>query len=150
MGPHRHVSYRNPAVQPLPQIDLQLRAKRRVKTLMERLSEFGSTAGTTFPQLRSTPVDGQLWLNSLPLHVTLDAMKADPALLEAALVGYQSRLTQINQAISEIRRRLSQKDETAETPVKRTRRKMSRAARKRIAAAQKKRWADYKKSKGAS
>lgn len=150
MVPYRHVSYRNPAIEPAPQIDLQLRAKRRVKSLMQRLSEFGPTGDATLPQLLSASPDGQLWLNSLPLHVTLDAMKADPALLEAALVGYQSRLTQINQAISEIRRRLSQKDETAETPVKRARRKMSRAARKRIAAAQKKRWADYKKSKGAS
>jgi hypothetical protein len=133
----------------MPQVDVQLRAKRRVKSLIERLSEFSSPGGAVLPQRLSVRADGQLWLNSLPLHVTLDAMKADPALLEAALVGYQSRLTEINQAISEIRRRLSQKDETVETPVKRARRKMSRAARKRIAAAQKARWADYKKSKGA-
>lgn len=130
--------------------DPEIRAKRRLKSLMERLAEFGPRAETKLPEALSQLDNRQLWLNLLAPHVTLDAMKADPALLEAALVGYQSRLTQINQAISEIRRRLSQKDETVEPPVKPARRKMSRAARKRIAAAQKKRWADYKKSKGGS
>ena len=85
----------------------------------------------------------------LPAHVKLDPMKADPALLQAALVGYESQLTRINQAIAEIRQKLGQKEETVEAPAKRRRRKkMSRSARQRIAAAQKKRWAEYKKSKG--
>ena len=92
-------------------------------------------------------------------HVTLDAMKADPALLQAALVGYESKLAQINEAISEIRRELRQAHgatpgatpsvstaATATAP-RRARRKLSAAARARIAAAQKKRWTEYKKNK---
>ena len=77
-------------------------------------------------------------------------MNADVALLQAALVGYQSELTRIDLAIGEIRVRLGQAGAApvSEAPVQRPRRKMSAAARKRIAAAQKKRWAEYKRLKG--
>jgi len=87
-------------------------------------------------------------------HVTLDPMKADPALLQAALYGYENKLAQINEAISEIRRELRQSAAAAAsassapaTAPRRGRRKLSAAARARIAAAQKKRWAEYKKNK---
>lgn len=74
-------------------------------------------------------------------------MKTDPALLRAALVGYEDKLARIDAAISEIRHALEQMGRpAAEGTPRRARRKMTRAARARIAAAQKKRWAEYKKS----
>jgi hypothetical protein len=80
-------------------------------------------------------------------------MKADPALLQAALYGYENKLARINEAILEIRRELRQSAgvagvTTSSAPAaapRRGRRKLSAAARGRIAAAQKKRWAEYKK-----
>jgi len=90
---------------------------------------------------------GELWLTLAAPHVTLDAMNADPALLRAALVGYENRLAHINEAIVEIRNALAQTGDPAPAPP-RVKRKLSRAARARIAAAQKRRLAEYKKSKG--
>ena len=76
-------------------------------------------------------------------------MKTDRTLLEAALVGYQAKLTEIQAAMSAIRSQLGNKPAAAATaPAKEGRRKMSAAGRRRIAAAQKKRWAEYKKAQG--
>ena len=75
----------------------------------------------------------------------------DHALLEAALIGYQHQLEQIETKMAELRQQLGGKSPAAATksapsaPGKK--RQMSAAARKRIAAAQKKRWAEYHKLK---
>jgi len=74
-------------------------------------------------------------------------MTLDPALLRAALIGYENQLAQINQAMADIRRQLKITGSTDPAPAKERKRGMSAAARKRIAAAQKKRWAEYRKSK---
>ena len=75
-------------------------------------------------------------------------MTVDPALLRAALIGYENQLAQIDKAMAEIRRQLrATGSSTNPAPEKEHRRGMSAAARKRIAAAQKKRWAAYRKSK---
>jgi hypothetical protein len=78
-------------------------------------------------------------------------VKADRSILEAALVGYQAQVTQIQQAMADIRQKLGPKAANTGAPdAGHTKRKMSAAARKRIAAAQKKRWAEYKKQKAAA
>ena len=75
-------------------------------------------------------------------------MTVDPALLRAALLGYESQLAQIEEAMAELRRQLKTTTRSEEAaPAKERKRGMSAAARKRIAAAQKKRWAAYRKSK---
>lgn len=74
-------------------------------------------------------------------------MTLDPALLRAALIGYENQLAQINQAMTDIRRQLKMTGSSDPAPAKERERGMSAAARKRIAAAQKKRWAEYRKSK---
>jgi hypothetical protein len=76
----------------------------------------------------------------------------DTTLLEAALIGYQHQLEQIEGKIADLRRQLGGK--TSAPAAKTTaapghRREMSAAARKRIAAAQKKRWAEYHRLKEA-
>jgi hypothetical protein len=78
-------------------------------------------------------------------------MKVDSSLLEAALIGYQSQMAQIEQTIAELRSQLGhgRPASSGNAPV-RKRRKMSAAARKRIAAAQKKRWAEYHKNQSAA
>jgi hypothetical protein len=83
-------------------------------------------------------------------------MKSDQSLLQAALVGYQARITEIEQAMAEIRRQLGQKTPgatsapAADGKKKGGRRKMSAAGRRRIAAAQKKRWAEYNAKKASA
>jgi hypothetical protein len=74
----------------------------------------------------------------------------DHALLEAALIGYQHQLDQIESKMAELRSQLGGKSpaaaaKTAAVPGRK--RQMSAAARKRIAAAQKKRWAEYHRLK---
>ena len=76
-------------------------------------------------------------------------MKSDRSLLEAALVGYQAQLAEIQQAMLSIRGMLGETQAAAAPSSKPARRKMSAAGRRRIAAAQKKRWADYNKRKAA-
>jgi hypothetical protein len=78
----------------------------------------------------------------------------DHALLEAALIGYQHQIEQIESKMAELRQLLGGKSLAATTksavtaaPVAGKKRQMSAAARKRIAAAQKKRWAEYHKLK---
>jgi hypothetical protein len=73
----------------------------------------------------------------------------DASLLQAALVGYQNHLEQINEAIADIRKRLGQGSGGSGVQQGRVRRELSATARKRIAAAQKKRWAAFHKQKKA-
>jgi hypothetical protein len=74
-------------------------------------------------------------------------VKLDNSLIEAALVGYQEELKQIDEKMKALRQRIHQaggngaKGETAGTEKKS---RLSPAARRRIAAAQRKRWAAYK------
>ena len=74
-------------------------------------------------------------------------MQTDTSLLQAALVGYQSRLAEIEQAMADIRKKLGGRATASGGAAPRKRRDLSAAARKRISAAQKKRWAEYKKQK---
>jgi hypothetical protein len=74
-------------------------------------------------------------------------MNMDPALLRAALIGYENQLAQIDKAMADIRRQLRLTGSAGTAPAQPGRRAMSAAARKRIAAAQKKRWAAYRKNK---
>jgi hypothetical protein len=121
-------------------------------SIVQPWSQCESSSRFNLPPPVSRLNQNQFWLTLLIERATLNPMKADPALLQAALFGYESRLAQINQAIAEIRRTLSQSTTAGTEPAApaRKRRKMSPAARKRIAAAQKKRWAAFKKSKGES
>jgi len=72
-------------------------------------------------------------------------MKADTSLLQAALLGYQSRHAEILTAMADIERQLGGRASAppSEETGRRKRRPLSAAARKRIAAAQRKRWAAY-------
>ena len=74
-------------------------------------------------------------------------MNLDPSFLRAALIGYQKQLTEIEQAMAEIRRKLKVAPDSDTKSAPARKRTMSPAARRRIAAAQRKRWAAYKKSK---
>jgi len=82
------------------------------------------------------------------------AMQLDRLTLEAALVGYQRKLDEIESKMSDIRRRLggsapaASAARAAAVPGARKHR-MSAAGRERIAAAQRARWAKFKKSKRA-
>jgi hypothetical protein len=69
--------------------------------------------------------------------------KHDSEVLQAALIGLQRMLEEVDQHIADLRRRLGAHSDSQPTsaPAKRT---MSAAARKRIALAQKKRWAAHK------
>jgi len=74
----------------------------------------------------------------------------DREILEAALVGLQQSLTDVDARMAEIRRKLGIRRRSpaaaalpAEAPRKRT---LTAAARRRIAAAQKKRWDTYRKN----
>ncbi len=73
----------------------------------------------------------------------------DPKVLEAALVGLESRREQIDEQIAEVRRLIGgggpRKAVAAPAAPVQERRKISAAARKRIAEAQKKRWAEWRK-----
>ena len=76
----------------------------------------------------------------------------DRSTLEAALIGLQLQLEQIDKKMSELHRQLggsSSNQKIVKRP-SRERRAMSAAARKRIAAAQKKRWAEYRKQRKAA
>jgi len=76
-------------------------------------------------------------------------MPKDPALLEAALIGYQLQRERIDKAIAELREKIGSKTAgVVSSDGERPRRRLSTAARKRMAAAQKKRWAAYRKTRG--
>ena len=73
----------------------------------------------------------------------------DPELLQAALIGLQHKLSEIERHIAELRGQLGGQPAAVPAPepgVKK--RTMSAAARRRIALAQKKRWAAYKADHG--
>jgi hypothetical protein len=74
-------------------------------------------------------------------------MKTDVALLQAALVGYQSQIAEMEKAMAEIRHRIGASPAAAAVNGGTGKRRLSAAARKRISAAQKKRWAEYNKQK---
>ena len=82
-------------------------------------------------------------------------MPIDTTTLQMALIGYEAERDKIQEKIAELQRQLKIRNHrayttVAVTPVKRSRRRMSAAARKRIAAAQKARWAEYRKKKKAA
>jgi len=83
------------------------------------------------------------------LYDRLLRMNLDPSFLRAALVGYQNQLSEVEQAMADIRRRLKMTPGSDSKAAPARKRTMSAAARRRIAAAQRKRWAAYKKSKAA-
>jgi hypothetical protein len=73
----------------------------------------------------------------------------DPGILQAALLGYQQQLEEINGKIADLRRRLGSRGNTPATgAAPRTQQKKHRISpegRARIAAAQRRRWAAAKK-----
>ncbi len=81
------------------------------------------------------------------------ALELDTATLQAALVGYQQQLDQIEAKMAELRRKLGKsagvKPAAAAAPTRSGPRKhrMSAEGRARIAAAQRARWAKAKKAK---
>ena len=82
------------------------------------------------------------------------SISLDKATLEAALVGYQQHLQQIEAKMAELRRMLGQTPDAAAPAVKRApkaaprkqKHRMSAEGRARIAAAQRARWAKVKKA----
>jgi hypothetical protein len=76
----------------------------------------------------------------------------DPGILQAALLGYQQQLEEINSKIADLRRRLGSRGNTpAAGPAPRATQKKHRISaegRARIAAAQRRRWAAAKKQAG--
>jgi hypothetical protein len=76
----------------------------------------------------------------------------DSGILEAALLGYQQQLSEINARIADLRRRLGGRSAPAAAAVPRNAQKkqhrISAEGRARIAAAQRKRWAAAKKNTG--
>ena len=73
-------------------------------------------------------------------------MTHDRSILEAALVGYQERMKEIEQKIEELRRQLGRRDTT--TRAGKSERGISEEGRARIAEAQRKRWAKIKQGRG--
>jgi len=72
----------------------------------------------------------------------------DDSLLEAALLGYQNQLEQIDRNIAELQSRMwAEGAGPSWGTAKPVRRGLGPAARKRIADAQKKRWAEFHKQK---
>ena len=79
----------------------------------------------------------------------------DRSILEAALVGFQHKLAEVEKAMRELKRKLGDKTgvpallpSLAAVPKKRRkRRKVSAESRKKMAEAQKRRWAKVKKAK---
>jgi hypothetical protein len=79
------------------------------------------------------------------------AQLTDPDLLRAALAGYQQQLTEIQNKIAEIRKRLGGKaPASAPVPTEPKPNRLSPAARARIAAAQRRRWAKARAAKKAA
>jgi hypothetical protein len=81
------------------------------------------------------------------------SISLDKATLEAALVGYQQQLQQIEAKMADLRRMLGQTPAAApaakrarKAPAKKQKHRMSAEGRARIAAAQRARWAKTKKA----
>jgi hypothetical protein len=92
--------------------------------------------------------DFGFWLSLEAIVIHLTRMKTDVSLLQAALVGYQSQIAEMEKAMAEIRQRIGSSPVSESTNGTSAKRRLSAAARKRISAAQKKRWAEYNKQKG--
>ena len=80
---------------------------------------------------------------------------SDSRILEAALIGLQHQLTQVDTKIADIRRKLGIRAPRVISPIAepkpdRNKRKLSAAARKRISEATRKRWAAYRRKKAKS
>jgi hypothetical protein len=79
------------------------------------------------------------------------ALQLDRPTLEAALVGYQRQLEEIQTKMTELRRRLGRASVSASAvhsaPSSGRKHRMSAEGRARIAAAQRARWAKFKKKK---
>jgi hypothetical protein len=83
---------------------------------------------------------------------TIMKKENDPGILQAALLGYQQQLEEINAKIADLRRRLGGRGSTP-TPAASPRtspkkHRISAEGRARIAAAQRRRWAAAKKNEG--
>src|SRR3954454_10330397 len=79
---------------------------------------------------------------------TIMRKENDPGILQAALLGYQQQLDELNAKIADLRRRLGTRSAPAAGPAPRTPQKKHRISaegRARIAAAQRRRWAASKK-----
>jgi hypothetical protein len=81
---------------------------------------------------------------------TIMKRENDPGILQAALLGYQQQLEEINAKIADLRRRLGSRG-TTPTPgvaprAPQKKHRISPEGRARIAAAQRRRWADAKKT----
>jgi hypothetical protein len=84
-------------------------------------------------------------------------MIKDRDILEAAILGYQAQIAQIERKIAGIRQQLAGSPASVAQgkgggvlpgPFKKTRKKLSAKARKAIGLAQKKRWAELRKKQG--
>jgi hypothetical protein len=76
------------------------------------------------------------------------AVQLDRATLEAALVGYQKQVEEIQTKMTELRRRLGHAPAASSgSPTRGRKHRMSAEGRARIAAAQRARWAKFKKKK---
>jgi hypothetical protein len=83
------------------------------------------------------------------IHEGTIMLKRDDGMLQAALIGYQHQLDEINAKIAELRRRLGGRSAPASGAAPRNPQKKHRISaegRARIAAAQRKRWAAAKKN----
>lgn len=86
------------------------------------------------------------------------SLQLDHGTLQAALVGYQHQIQQIESKMAELRRQLggaapkakSSSAKAAKAPVASRKHRMSAAGRERIAAAQRARWAKVHKEKKAA
>src|SRR4051794_28616241 len=81
---------------------------------------------------------------------TIMRKENDPGILQAALLGYQQQLEEINAKIADLRRRLGARSAPAAGNAPRTptqkKHRISAEGRARIAAAQRRRWAASKKA----
>jgi hypothetical protein len=92
----------------------------------------------------------EFWLTWV---IDLSAMPAhSSALLQAALIGYQSEINRIQEAMAAIRAELKGSGGTSATPTAepRKRSRFSAASRKKMAAAQRARWAKIRAEKAKS
>jgi hypothetical protein len=84
---------------------------------------------------------------------TIMKKENDPGILQAALLGYQQQLEEINGKIADLRRRLGGRGSTpaagvAPRATSQKKHRISPEGRARIAAAQRRRWAAAKKQAG--
>ena len=142
VGIRRHISYKATRRAPNSHPGEQRRKERPEESGLIRRWITGCDATPDCLRHPQTRVARRrLGLTWIGPHATLDAMKADPAFLGAALVEYEHRLTQLNQAIAEISRRLTAAGEAQPT------RDLQAGRKTPLATPRKKRWAEKRKSK---